>query len=86
MSAIVAPNFTENGWSLARAPQSLVDVLRDAIKEGLPQAVEEKEVDVIEGLPPYFIHRRDLTSRVSSSIYLLNLIRIYFNFVFGMNF
>lgn len=64
MSAIVAPNFTENGWGLTRAPQNLVNDLRQAIIDGLPNAKPEGDVEVIEGLVPLFIQRRDLTNRV----------------------
>lgn len=62
-SAIIAPNFTENGWGLTRAPQDLVDVLIEAIREGLPNATPETEVEVIDGITPLFIHRGDLTTR-----------------------
>lgn len=64
MSAIVAPNFTENGWGLTRAPQGLVDDLRQAIRDGLADATPEGNVEVIEGLSPLFIKRKDLTNRV----------------------
>jgi len=65
MSAIVAPNFTENGWGLTRAPQELVNELRQAIKDGLPNAGQEGKIDVIEGAQqPLFIRRPDLTNRV----------------------
>ena len=63
-SAIVAPNFTENGWGLTRAPQKLVDDLRQAIKDGLPKAELEGKIQVIEGEQPLFISRSDLTRRV----------------------
>lgn len=63
-AAITAPNFTESGWGLTRAPQDLVDDLREAIREGLPNAPEENKINVIEGQTPLFIHRSDLTKRV----------------------
>jgi len=69
VAAITAPNFTENGWGLTLAPQSLVDDLKDAIKKGLPNAQEERDVDVIEGLSPLFIRRGDLTSRVLKELH-----------------
>jgi len=48
-SAYVAPNFTENGWGLTRAPQDLVDELKKALKDGMESnSFEEGHVDVIE--------------------------------------
>eukprot|EP00521_Asterionellopsis_glacialis_P011113 CAMPEP_0195310056 /NCGR_PEP_ID=MMETSP0707-20130614/39054_1 /TAXON_ID=33640 /ORGANISM="Asterionellopsis glacialis, Strain CCMP134" /LENGTH=343 /DNA_ID=CAMNT_0040374365 /DNA_START=44 /DNA_END=1075 /DNA_ORIENTATION=- len=56
-------NFTETGWGLTRAPQELVDTLRQAIRDGLPSAKPEGDVDVIEKTP-LFIKRPDLTNKV----------------------
>ena len=64
-AAITAPNFTENGWGLTRAPQDLVDDLREAIREGLPGASKENKINVIEGQTPLFIQNSKLTRRVS---------------------
>lgn len=48
-SAYVAPNFTENGWGLTRAPQELVDEFRQALKDGLAKEPRlEGKTEVIE--------------------------------------
>jgi len=55
-SGLVAPNFTEFGWGLTRAPQHVVDTLKAALHAGLPKARYEGDVEVIEGQnPPLFI-------------------------------
>ena len=64
-SAIVAPNFTEHGFSLARAPDALTKDLQKGIRDGLPTAGTEKMDGVINGpQPPLLVHRPDLTKRV----------------------
>lgn len=66
-SAITAPTFTEFGFAVTRAPKDLVEDLREAVIEGLPNARLESNVEVIEGGPetrPLFIHRPDLMRRV----------------------
>ncbi|KAG7349311.1 hypothetical protein IV203_011908 [Nitzschia inconspicua] len=63
-SAVTVPNFTEYGWGLSQAPQSLTDDLRQAVFDGLPAAREEGEINVIGGPNrPLFIDRPDLTHR-----------------------
>ena len=62
--AIVAPNFTEFGFGLARAPEGLMKDLKQAVHDGLPDAVEETKIDVISGQRPKFIKRPELTRRV----------------------
>jgi len=49
--AFVAPNFTESGWGLTRAPQGLVDELRQALKDGLASnpPMEDELGELIEG-------------------------------------
>eukprot|EP00578_Thalassiosira_sp_NH16_P001057 CAMPEP_0181138562 /NCGR_PEP_ID=MMETSP1071-20121207/34313_1 /TAXON_ID=35127 /ORGANISM="Thalassiosira sp., Strain NH16" /LENGTH=361 /DNA_ID=CAMNT_0023225407 /DNA_START=57 /DNA_END=1142 /DNA_ORIENTATION=+ len=49
-SALLAPNFTEYGWGLTRAPPGLVEALVDNLKRGLdsddtPEEEHEFEVD-----------------------------------------
>lgn len=63
-AALLAPNFTEHGFGLARCPQSLINDLRHAIRSGVGKARLEKPVEVIEGPTPWFIDRPDLTRRV----------------------
>lgn len=65
-AAVVAPNFTEFGFGLARAPDDLMEALRQGIHDGLEAGPEfETSVEVIKGDPPWFINRPDLTQRVS---------------------
>jgi hypothetical protein len=63
-TAVTQRNFTEFGWALTRAPQELADTLKQAVHDGLETAGTEGHVDVIDGLPPIFISRPDLTARV----------------------
>jgi hypothetical protein len=69
-SALVSPNFTENGWGLARAPADLVHELQQKIRDNLHNATYENKVDVIEGLrrvqeeAPLFIPNHELNERV----------------------
>mmetsp|Transcript_28060 Transcript_28060/g.82545 ORF Transcript_28060/g.82545 Transcript_28060/m.82545 type:complete len:390 (-) Transcript_28060:1279-2448(-) len=69
-SAVTTPNFTETGWGLSRAPQELVDTLRDAIRSGLAEGRQrlERSVEVIEGPQAWFIDRPDLTRRVLTEL------------------
>jgi hypothetical protein len=65
-SALMAPNFTEHGFGLARAPDDLMESLRQGIRDGLDKGPRlESQIKVIEGLTPWFIDRPDLTQRVS---------------------
>jgi hypothetical protein len=65
-AALVAPNFTEYGFGLARAPDDLMEALRQGIRDGLEKGPElEPVVEVIDGDQPWFIDRPDLTQRVS---------------------
>ena len=66
-AALTVPNFTEFGWGLTHAPEQLTLDLQQAIQEGLPNAREEGNIDVIDGPKPLFIDRPDLTRRVSKS-------------------
>lgn len=65
-AAVVAPNFTEHGFGLARAPDDLMEALRQGIQDGLKAGPRtEPGVEVIEGKDePWFIDRPDLTQRV----------------------
>jgi hypothetical protein len=64
-AAVVAPNFTQYGWGLARAPDDLMEALRKGIHDGVAAGPKlEEPVEVIEGDQPWFIDRPDLTQRV----------------------
>lgn len=45
-SALIAPNFTEYGWAVTRAPQGLIDELDSSLHRGLstPHLIEEEGV------------------------------------------
>jgi hypothetical protein len=67
--ALVAPNFTENGWGLTRAPEELVSYLNKNLHEGLDKATPEADQKVIEGAsedwqPPLFIRQESLNQLV----------------------
>ena len=74
-AALLAPNFTETGWGLTRAPEDLMVALRAGIREGVATAREERRIEVIEGERPLFVDRPDLTDRVSASFYRLESLR-----------
>ena len=64
-ASFIQPNFTQYGFGLARAPDDLMEALRQGVRDGLkagPQ--EEYHIPAIEGLRPWFISRPDLTKRV----------------------
>lgn len=68
-SAFLLPNFTEYGFALARAPDSLTKDLQKGIRDGLPKATVEHIDGVINGpQAPLMVHRPDpdcLTACVS---------------------
>ena len=47
--ALVAPNFTENGWGLTRAPSNIVELLKESLTTNLATAKEEYHIDAIVG-------------------------------------
>lgn len=63
-SAFLVPNFTQHGFGLARCPDDLLKALQEGIRDGLPTARFEAQPEVINGAPPLFIDRPDLTARV----------------------
>eukprot|EP00977_Amphora_coffeiformis_P019249 scaffold7087_cov168-Amphora_coffeaeformis.AAC.8 len=63
-SAVLAPNFTEHGFGLARCPEDLLAALQEGIHDGLDTAHFEGEVEPILGPRCKFISRQDLTRRV----------------------
>jgi len=69
-SALLAPNFTELGFGLAKAPEELMQSLRKGIRDGVKNARSEGYVDVIEGPEdPLFVDRPDLTRRVLNELH-----------------
>lgn len=63
----MAPNFTELGFGMTRAPEPLMQELRNAIRNGLAEgkARIEGKIEVIDAPEnPLFIDRPDLTARV----------------------
>lgn len=68
--ALTAPNFTEFGFGLVKAPAELTEALREGVmgawKEG--KARLEHEVEVIEGPQCLFVDRKDLTRRVLTEL------------------
>jgi len=67
-SAVVSPNFTENGWGLTRAPVDLVEELRQSLHNGLKKGPRnEKIIEVIEvdeETRPLFIDQPRLDKKV----------------------
>lgn len=72
-SALVQPNFTENGWGLTKAPQELIDELKKKLHDGMEDALPEADVDVIETgkkeeARPLFIENTELNFRVLNEL------------------
>lgn len=66
-AALIQPNFTENGWGLARAPADLVAELVKKLHDNVDTAPLEQKVDVIEGdeaARPRFIQNHELNAKV----------------------
>ena len=70
--ALVAPNFTEYGFGMVRAPDELMEDLRQGIRDGLRNGPRtEHDIEVIETVQPsWFIDRPDLTQRVLKELQL----------------
>ena len=68
-SAISAPNFTQSGWGLTRAPPDILHELQDSLEAGRSTAYEEDYVDVIEGANrPLFIDQHPLNEKVLNAL------------------
>ena len=50
--ALVAPNFTENGFRVAKAPSHVVDLLKKSITNNIHNATKEYLYDHIDGSSP----------------------------------
>lgn len=70
--AFLAPNFTEYGFGLVRAPDDLMEALRQGIRDGLAKGPRtEAQIEVIDTVEPsWFIDRPDLTKRVLNELQL----------------
>jgi len=67
MSAYTQPNFTENGWGLTRAPESLVQELRAHVRDNYNKGNYgyERRIEVIDAEePPIFISGDDFPRRL----------------------
>mmetsp|Transcript_20696 Transcript_20696/g.26717 ORF Transcript_20696/g.26717 Transcript_20696/m.26717 type:complete len:365 (-) Transcript_20696:91-1185(-) len=67
-SAFLVPNFTEHGFGLARCPEELLGALQQGIRDGLPTAGLERDVQIIDGPQALFVNRPDLTDRVLNEL------------------
>jgi hypothetical protein len=64
-ASFIQKNYTEWGFGLARAPDDLMEALRQGIRDGLAEGPkEEYHISAITEPRPWFIDRPDLTSRV----------------------
>jgi hypothetical protein len=71
--AVVAPNFTENGWGLTRAPSNVVELLKESLTKNMASAEEEYQTDAIVGIDdtwkrPLFIHQVSLNRVVLNEL------------------
>lgn len=68
--AMVAPNITEFGFGLVRAPDDLMEALRQGIRDGLAEGPRtEVKIEVVDTAEPsWFIDRPDLTNRVMKEL------------------
>ena len=82
-SAIHAPNFTQYGWGLARAPDDLMEALRKGIRDGVAAGPRlEDVVEVIEGDQPVsFVSFCDFIFCFVLSLFLTNLLYPIFSFL-----
>lgn len=70
-AGILQQNFTEHGFGLARAPESLMVDLRQAIREGVAKGPRlETHINAITEPRPWFIDRPDMTRRVLDELQL----------------
>jgi hypothetical protein len=64
-SALLAPNYTEYGFGLARCPDELIAALRKGVHDGIETASEEEKTEeIVSPKRPWFIQRQDLVNRV----------------------
>jgi hypothetical protein len=64
-SAVLAPNYTEYGFGLARCPDELLASLQQGIRDGIENASEEEKTDeIISPQLPLLVNRPDLVNRV----------------------
>ena len=64
-ASIIQQNYTQWGFGLARAPESLMVDLRQAIQDGVAKGPRlESHINAITEPRPWFIDRPDMTKRV----------------------
>mmetsp|Transcript_11 Transcript_11/g.10 ORF Transcript_11/g.10 Transcript_11/m.10 type:complete len:396 (-) Transcript_11:70-1257(-) len=64
-AGVLQQNFTEHGFGLARAPESLMFDLRKGVNDGVKEGPRlENYINAITEPRPWFIDRPDLTKRV----------------------
>jgi hypothetical protein len=68
-SALNSQNFTENGWGLAKAPQHIIDLLKESLYTGLEKAKTDPEYEVetkvIDGVKrPFWIRQEALNTKI----------------------
>ena len=64
-ASVVQKNYTEWGFGLGRAPEPLMEELRQAIREGVEAGPRlESQISAITEPRPWFIDRPDLTKKV----------------------
>ena len=69
-ASVVQPNYTKWGFGLARAPEPLMQDLRQAIREGVEKGPRlESHISAITEPRPWFIDRPDLTQRVLEELH-----------------
>jgi hypothetical protein len=63
-TAVITPNFTENGWGVTRPPEDLIEEFRMALHNGLTAAREEAFDKAIEGDQlPLIVHTKELNRK-----------------------
>jgi len=69
-AALIQPNYTEYGFGLARAPEDLMEALRQGIHHGIEKGPREEEFyPAIAGKRPWFIDDPDLMRRVLKELH-----------------
>ena len=68
-SSVVTQNFTKYGWGLARAPDDIIQELRDNLYNNMPFARNEHQVEVLDTSPQSkFIDQFELNDKISKKL------------------